>query len=81
MTMAIDRKMARGIVLMGFFTSPAEAAMAEKPKNVINTIAAVPPMRTISVLNFSASSAARTLPSPPTTNQISSTTLAAVTTT
>ncbi len=73
-------KIARGIVLSGSFTSPADAAIAEKPKNVMNTIAAVDPMRPTSAVNLSTMASTRTLPSPPTTNQISSSTFAAVTT-
>ena len=39
-----DQKIARGMFLIGLRTSPAEAAIAEKPKKVIKTNPAVEPI-------------------------------------
>ena len=71
--------MARGIVLTGFLISPAEAAIAENPKKVINTIADVLLIRTKSVLNPAFTSAISKLLSPPKINQINRITLPMVT--
>ena len=75
----MEMKIARGRVLTGFLISPAEAAIAENPKKVINTMAAVLLIRTKSVLNFAATSAISKLLNPPKINQTNRMTLPIVT--
>ena len=78
--MPIDQKIALGMVTTGSFTSPAEAAMAEKPKKVMKTIAEVLAMATKSELKRETRVSTSTAGSPPATNHISRMTLPRVTT-
>ena len=73
-------KIARGIVFVGLMTSPAEAAIAENPKKVMKTSAAVDAIMGRSRLKRSVMAAVSKPPSPPAMNHTSSAILATVTT-
>ena len=77
--------MARGTVFFGSMISPAEAAMAENPKKVMNASAATDPVPTganwKSPANWPIAGPTPTLANIPPTNRINTTTFALVTST